>query len=81
MQILKKEEMPKILPIKGGRDSKLRVMLLQLEIGEGLFMSHEEWKRKKPPYQVVSYIKKSHGRLFKYGKKADGSGWIFKRIA
>ena len=79
MKVLEKDEVPKILPVKPGRDSKLRLNLLQLEVGQTLFMGKEEWKRKNPPYKVVAKIKKTHGYLFEYGLKSDDTGWLFRR--
>jgi hypothetical protein len=81
MQKIAKEDLPAILPTRGGRDTKLRVNLLQLAVGEGLFMTNEEWKRKNPPYKIVARIKKTHGFRYEYGLKGDGSGWLFRRIA
>lgn len=37
MEKIGKEDMPKRLPVKQGRETKLRLMLLELEIGEGVF--------------------------------------------
>jgi len=56
-------------------------MLLQLEPGYALLMPLAEWQRKKPPYNVVAHIKKSCGRTFEYGKKADGTGWLFRSLS
>jgi hypothetical protein len=81
MQIIKKEEVPAVLPTKGGRDTKLRVMLIQLQVGDALDVPTEEWHRKNPPYKIIAGVKKTHGFRFEYGKKADDSGWIFRRIA
>jgi hypothetical protein len=80
MKIIEKDKVPDILPVKGGRETLLRVMLLQVKVGEALEMGKEEWLGKNPPYKIVAKVKKTHGFEFKYGKKADGSGWIFKRV-
>ncbi len=81
MEIIKKEAVPSILPVAGGRDTRLRTMLLQLQPGDALFLPAAEWRNKRPPYNVVAYIKKTRGITFEYGRKADGSGWLFRRLS
>lgn len=75
-----KDETPEILPVTRGRNTLLRAMLLQLEIGESLFLPIEDWKTKNSPYYIVAYLKKKNGYRFEYGFKTDGTGWLFKRI-
>ena len=72
--------MPQQLPVKRGRDTRLRVGLLTLEVGDGLFLPKEEWKRKSSPAFVVARLKKTHSLWFEYGLKTDGSGWLFRRV-
>lgn len=79
MKKLKKEEIPEILPISKGRNTMLRVQLLQLAVGEGLFLPKAEWKTKNSPAHIVARIKKKHGMQFEYGFKPDGMGWLFRR--
>jgi hypothetical protein len=81
MEKLKKEEITGLLPVRQGRTTKLRAMLLQLEVGEGLFMPKEEWKRKNTPFYIIARLKKTSGLRFEYGLKTDGSGWLFRRVA
>lgn len=81
MKILQPEELPPLLALKKGRSTKLRVLLLSLEVGQGLFMAKDEWKTKHGPYYIVARIKKTHGFLYQYTKKADDTGWIFVRTA
>jgi len=69
------------LPVSRGRNTLLRARLLELEIGEILFMPREEWKTKNGPYYIIRNIKKSTGRRFEYGMKTDGTGWLFRRVA
>ncbi|MCX6198071.1 MAG: hypothetical protein NTY88_02460 [Bacteroidetes bacterium] len=80
MKKIPKHEMPEILPVKSGRSSNLRAGLIGLEIGEGLKMPIEEWKGKKPPYDIVSRIKKKFGYRYKYGLSHDKTEWLFKRV-
>jgi hypothetical protein len=77
---LNKDETPSILPVSRGRNTMLRAMLLQLEIGESLFMPREDWKSKNSPFYIIAYIKKTKGFLYDYGFKIDGTGWLFKRV-
>ncbi len=81
MQKLKKEEIPSILPITSKRSTVLRVTLLQLEVGEGLFLPREDWKAKNSPRYIVLGIKKTHGFRYEFGWKSDGTGWLFRRTA
>lgn len=81
MEKISKEDAAGMLPIKRGRDTKLRGVLLTLEVGEAVFLPKEEWKRKNTPYYVVARIKKTHGFLYEYGMKLDNSGWLFRRKA
>ncbi len=80
MKKIPKEEMPDKLPIKEGRSSLLRLSLINLQIGEGLEVERGELRTQKPPYDIISRIKKKYGFRYKYGQNADGSGWLFKRV-
>ena len=80
MEILGKDDQPDILPIIKGRTTLLRTYLLQMKVGEVLFMPNEEWRSKATPRHVVARIKKTLGYVFEYGRKTDRSGWLFKRI-
>lgn len=81
MKKIGKDEMPDVLPVKRGRDTPLRVALLGLAIGEGVFLPKDEWHRKNSPFYVVARIKKTLGHRYEYGLKPDGSGWLFRRVA
>jgi hypothetical protein len=78
---LNKDEMPAILPLSRKGNTVLRVMLLQLEIGEGLFLPKEDWKAKNGPRFIVAGVTKTHGFRYEFGWKADGTGWLFRRTA
>lgn len=80
MKKITKEEMPDRLPIREGRSSRLRLALINLQVGEGLELERGELKTKNPPYDVISRIKKKYGYRYAYGEKLDGSGWWFKRV-
>jgi len=81
MEIIRKENVKGNMPIKRGRDTKLRLGLLELEVGDELFLPKEEWKRKNGPYYVVARIKKTHGFRYRYAMKLDNTGWLFRRVA
>lgn len=81
MHKVNKDEVPEVLPVSRGRNTLLRAHLLQLEVGETLFLPREEWKTKNTPYYIVRYLKKKNHYQFDYGFKTDGTGWLFKRIA
>jgi hypothetical protein len=55
---LNKDEMPAILPLSRKGNTVLRVMLLQLEVGEGLFLPKEDWKAKNGPRFIVAGVTK-----------------------
>jgi hypothetical protein len=80
MEKLLKEAIPTILPVKQGRETKLRKTLMELNIGEGLFMPKTEWTSRSSPAYVVARLKKTHKLRFEYGMKTDGTGWIFRRL-
>jgi len=77
---LDKSEVPEILPIRRGKDTLLRTMLLKLEVGETLFLPKQDWKAKTGPYYIVSKIKQKFGYRYEHGPKDDGTGWLFRRI-
>lgn len=81
MRKLKNEEIPEILPIIKGRNTLLRVQLLELKVGDVLFMGKEEWKTKSSPRYIVNAITKKYPMRYEYGRTTDGTGWLFKRIA
>jgi len=81
MRILEDNEIPEVLPVNRGRNTILRAMLLQMEVGQVLFLPREEWKTKNTPRYIVAAIKKKFPHRFDYGFKIDGTGWLFKRIA
>lgn len=80
MHFIKREDMPAILPVIKGRSSPLRQHLLQLQVGEALLMPLAMWKAKSTPAHIISKLKKE-GFLYEYGRSADGTGWLFRRIA
>ncbi len=80
MDIIRNDDPLADLPIKNGRDTLLRIKLLQLKVGEKLVMYKDEWQRKNPPYKIVAGVKKTHQRTFEYGMRADKTAWEFRRL-
>jgi hypothetical protein len=80
IKIYSKEEAPEILPVSHGRNTLLRVKLLQLKVGEYLELPKEDWKTKNTPRYIVAAIKKKFGFEYEWGKKIDGTGWAFRRV-
>lgn len=80
MRFVKKEDIPEVLPVVRKRVTTLRAMLVQLQVGEGVFLPKEKWKNKSSPAFVVAYLKKTKGLRFEYGSKTDGTGWLFRRV-
>lgn len=80
MEKIAKEAMPALLPVSKGRNTLLRAQLLQLQIGEGLFLPKAEWRAKSKPSYIINKIKKTHGFIYEYGFKIDGTGWLFRRV-
>ena len=81
MKIIPKEEAGKIYLGKTGRDSQLRKNLLLLQVGEVLELEGGEWTKSSSPGYVVTYITRKLNRTFEYRKKADGTGWLFRRLS
>ncbi|MFH1005280.1 MAG: hypothetical protein V1781_07290 [Bacteroidota bacterium] len=70
------------MPIKGtGRSSQFYRAIINLCVGESLFIIKEEWKGYATPTRICRYIMKKFPYV-KYlsGKLADGSGWAIKRV-
>ena len=80
MEKIESSQMPELLPVSKGRNTMLRAQLLQLKVGEGLFMPASEWKTKTRPYYIITRLKRKLNMTFEYGFKTDGSGWLFRRV-
>ena len=69
-------------PVKGrGRASIVFTGILNLQPAEILDIPAADWKRRRKVSSVAAYIGKRYGRKFTTVSKADGSGWMVKRIA
>ncbi len=81
MRILPPEEASAITPISNGRETIVTAAVKQLQVGEGLIITRDDWKSKRPPYDAVEKVGRKYGRTFERGRMPDGSGWIVKRIS
>ena len=79
MKKIAKEEMPEVMP-GGGRSSKIRIALINLQVGEGLRLEPGEAKAPKALYNLIARIKKKYGFRYKYTQNAVDKGWLFKRV-
>jgi hypothetical protein len=81
MHILSEEEALQTNIIKQGRNSLLRKNLLTLKVGQVLFLPNKEWQGAHPPYHIARRIAAQTEAKFDYGRKPDGTGWLFKRVS
>ena len=81
MKKLNAEEGKDFLPITNGRTTMIYAALLTLEVNEVLLITRQDWKGKRPPYEVVSRVEKKTGRTFLKGRSPDGQGWAVKRLS
>ncbi len=81
MRILNKEEADAITPVSNGRETLVSSTIKQLQVGQGLIITRQDWKAKYPPTTIVNSISKKTGRKFEKGRMPDGSGWFVKRVA
>jgi hypothetical protein len=81
MKILSAEEAKDFFVVSSGRQTKVSAMASELKVGEVLIITRADWKRKKPPYDVINYLAKKSGRKFLKGRMPDGSGWMVKRVS
>lgn len=82
MKILTKDEIAKLAFFGGGvgKDKNLVIKKFrELELGETLFFSTEEWVPKTGPSQLYRGAMKDDRRL-SIRRLADKSGWIATRI-
>lgn len=81
MEIISKEEFDK-LPKKSGAFSSLRGFIDQLEVGQALVVSKNEWKAKSKLGNTVgqTYRKLRSEKEFKVRTLADDKGWGVLRI-
>lgn len=82
MKKLNREEASKFATLNHGNYSALSSWLMQLEIGEALQVEKgTDWKSKRPPYHIISYLEKKTKRKFETCKTPGKTSWIIKRVA
>ncbi|MEK6616454.1 MAG: hypothetical protein AABZ32_10145 [Bacteroidota bacterium] len=52
----------------------------ELQKGENLFISKEEWTGYRTPSRICRYIEKKFPVKYQCVKHPDGSGWAVKRV-
>ncbi|MDP6909732.1 MAG: hypothetical protein QF371_09505 [Flavobacteriales bacterium] len=63
-----------------GRQSEFSRAVMQLEVGEILFLPKAEWKKKYHPGNSVYTISKRYHRKFEILRETNGKGWTVKRL-
>jgi hypothetical protein len=80
MKLITKEERDK-QPWRGkGGSSLVFRSLIELEVGQILFIEPQDWQRKHPPTTVARYIEKKYSRKFFTLRHAGGKGWAVERL-
>jgi uncharacterized protein (DUF2249 family) len=74
------EEAKNLKPMPAGRYSLVYSMIVQLQPGEALLITPQDWVTKTTPYKTIRKVMKNTGYKLEYGRMPDGSGWIVKRI-
>ena len=81
MRKLTKEEYEAMNLVGHGRQSRFSRAVMELEVGEVLFLPTEEWKNKYHPSDAVRNIARRYKRKFEVLREASGKGWTVKRLA
>lgn len=75
------EEAKNLKPLPKGRYTLIYSMIVQLQAGEALLITPQDWVTKNTPYETIRRVMKNTGLKLEYGRMPDGSGWLVKRIA
>jgi hypothetical protein len=81
MKKLNKEEVDKIMIAGRGRQHTITQHAVNLEIGEALLISKEEWIGKNSPHYLIYSINKKHPIKLTCKLLADGTAWLVCRIS
>ncbi|MFN8322151.1 MAG: hypothetical protein U0T74_05785 [Chitinophagales bacterium] len=81
MRIINAEEARSLTPILWGRTTQVSAAVANLDVGQTLEITRQDWKAKRPPYAVVKRVAKKYGRVFEKGRNQKGNGWWVKRIS
>jgi len=63
-----------------GRQSAFSRAIMQLEVGEVLYLPKEEWNKKYHPSKSVYTIATRYKRKFELLTEVNNKGWTVKRI-
>ena len=63
-----------------GRQSAFSRAVMQLEIGEVLYLTKAEWGKKYHPSKSVYPISKRYSRKFELLTEVNNKGWTVKRL-
>jgi hypothetical protein len=80
MRKITEEEANNIPTNKTGRNSLIRNYLLNLNVGEIIFLERSDWKQKRNgPSDLISRMRKETKFDFICEKALDNSGWVIRR--
>ncbi len=70
-----------LLESSRGEQDPLIKGLMELSVGESVFVSKDEWVKKTPIQAYVGNYKRRMGMSLKINKLKNEKGWIIKRTA
>jgi len=85
MKILTQEEVEKlefVIQNATGKTTPFLIRLKEMEIGENILITKEEWPIKSAPCLIIgqTFRKARSEKKFNTRTLKDGSGWVVKRI-
>lgn len=80
MKKINKGDFEKLVFVEKTYSNPVIAELLKLEVGEGLIVKTEEWKKKTPLSVMWGSYKNRHNIHLKVKQLADKSGWGVLRI-
>lgn len=81
MKKLSKEEAASIATRPAGRNSMVRVYLMNMQVNDIILLEKKDWKQKKrKPSTYCRELERSTGRKWKCETALDGSGWVIERM-
>ena len=81
MKKLNEEEFSNMLMMSNRKASPFYTAIINLRVGESIFISRKEWKAQKPPTRICRSIEKKYPHVkYEGGRLTDDSGWAVKRV-
>lgn len=81
MKKLSKEQAKNIPTRPPGRNSMVRIYLMNMEVGDIILLEKKDWKQKKrQPSTYCRELERRTGRAWKCETALDGSGWVIERL-